>query len=346
MKNTTVSPEELQARSGVGVTPRTAEGCPRRTTDGAYPSGLEVYSGGYEGGARTPPLHVCGGAPLRESDGGIPLLSPPTDAGGGGGGRVRGGRGAEPPDEQASLISTIGHSTTCCIPKQMFFWCYDCRKMWTKDSGCMAMSCTRCAPAVTARRARKAHARLDAGRKGRPVLYTVLTVPPAMRAKFTDRKAWRAALRRMWKSMEKEFGALYGVEGSHPIGKDTEVFHPHANFLWVQRSGFRYMLDTNRLRELWAKAIGCRGVVDVHTQFMTTDAKVAHRVRYALRTFPGFQGWTGSIRWYGSYPPMPKDDDGGGAVRCPDCGGDMTMATPLMYNLHHLDAQPLTQDSS
>jgi len=157
---------------------------------------------------------------------------------------------------------------------------------------------------------------LEAGRDGRAVLYTVLTVPPAQRDRFRERKPWRRTLRRFWAILKRDFGALFGAECSHPAGdEDPDAFHPHANFLWVQRQGFRPYIDVDALRRAWAKILGVE-VVDVHHQYLPDVSRIIHRCRYVTRTWPGWGSWLGSMRWYGCYP---KDPARSRAV-CLDCG--------------------------
>lgn len=239
------------------------------------------------------------------------IAAPPGEAGRVGPPPVlRGGPGAEPP---ARFILTLRQSTKRCSPKWLILSCA-CKQFSVVKSGCMNKDCEVCADVVTDRRASRARARLDAGRGDRPILQTVLTVPPELRQRYADVGAWRSVLRKMWRVLEDGFGALFGCEATHPVGDDPEVFHPHANFLWVQKVGFRPFIDVERLRRLWAGILGAE-VVDVHHSYFTSEAKIAHRVRYVARVFPGWSLWVGNLRWYGRYPRHVDVP-----VLCPKCG--------------------------
>jgi hypothetical protein len=208
----------------------------------------------------------------------------------------------------------LRQSTRTCEPKWYVYAC-GCSKKLVK-SGCMHRDCLTCEDQVGARRASRCRWRLDAGREGRPVLYTVLTVPPELRARYADPAVWRSACRRAWKVLRKQFGAEYGLEASHPAGEDLEVFHPHANFLWVQRPGFRPFLDVAALRRAWARILGYDGEVVVYHRYADAPGKIAHWARYVTRTFPGWSWWTPSVRWYGAFPRELPDRE----VVCPGCG--------------------------
>jgi len=214
-----------------------------------------------------------------------------------------GGPGAEPP-----VILNLRQTATSCEPKYLVIEC-SCGPTLVK-SGCMRKDCEECADAVGLRRSGRVYDRLQKGAEGRSVLYTVLTVPPDLRGRFVSTDKWRKALRKIWKTMKASFGALYGVENSHPTGENLEVFAPHANFLWVQRPGFRPYIDVDELRAAWASIIGAEGPVDVHHQYVPSGdvKKVAHRCRYSTRSFPGWGWWIPSMRWYGTYPRKMKKE--------------------------------------
>jgi len=121
--------------------------------------------------------------------------------------------------------------------------------------------------------------------------------------------------KKAWQILKKEFGALYGIEASHPVGDDSIEFHPHLNFLWIQRDGFTPYVNVNDMRDAWASALSVT-VADVHTEYTGHPAKIMHWCKYALRTFPGFMHWVGPVRWYGKYPVIKRQD----RLVCAECG--------------------------
>jgi hypothetical protein len=109
---------------------------------------------------------------------------------------------------------------------------------------------------------------------------------------------------------------FYGVEISHPVGEAGDDFHPHLNFLWRPRPGFRGFVDVELLRAEWGRILGARGAVDVYHQYSSSEGKIRHWCRYVSRLFPGFHGWTGNVKWYGTYPRKKTPAPG----RCLRCG--------------------------
>jgi len=134
------------------------------------------------------------------------------------------------------------------------------------------------------------------------LIYTIFTVPKAIREQYLDKAEWQKARKRVWTLLKEYFGALYGVEVTHPIGdKDRKNFHPHLNFLWVQKSGFKPFIDVDLLRKKWGEVLKV-DISDVYSQYTTKVARIVHWIKYVTRTFPGTHKWTGSMRWYGKYP--------------------------------------------
>lgn len=190
-------------------------------------------------------------------------------------------------------------------------------------STCMSLDCIVCQRWVTKRRAESVFDRLtgyklfsNSYRTFKPVIYTVFTVPISARERFYDRKEWQKVRIKMWRVLKAKFGALYGVEATHPVGgDDIKLFHPHLNFLWVQQQGWSPFVDVNSLRDEWAKILEV-DAVDVYTQYAGNPAMVKHWCKYVCRSFPGLHSWIGSLRWYGKYPKKKKLPPG----VCPDCG--------------------------
>ncbi len=190
-------------------------------------------------------------------------------------------------------------------------------------STCMALDCEICQPFVGKRRADSVLRRLLGDvfyqrpkHWKRAVIYTILTIPPKLRERFLDSKAWTKVRQKAWRILKKYFGAKYGVEVSHPVGDNKpDVFHPHLNFLWVQQDGHRPFIDRALLQRLWSEVLDVP-VSDVHTQYSTHLRLIAHWAKYVTRTFPGNHKWAGSLRWYGKYPKKTRPEH----VTCCDCG--------------------------
>jgi hypothetical protein len=178
---------------------------------------------------------------------------------------------------------------------------------------CMNLDCVVCQPKTTRRRARQAFLRLSLAR--RPVIYTVFTIPFMERYRFIDKAVWQKVRSKVWKILRQYFGAEFGVEATHPIGDESNEFHPHLNFLWIQKDGYSPFIDVDMLREKWSALLGV-SVADVNTQYSESQPKIRHMCNYALRTFPGYMWWCGSVRWYGHYPKLEKPTQ----EICPECG--------------------------
>lgn len=184
--------------------------------------------------------------------------------------------------------------------------------------GCMAEDCTRCSTKLGIRRAARAIDRINARRAGRPLLYTVLTVPPDMHLAAADRKTWQRWRKAIVRYLKKHHGFDYGFESSHPTGSDLRNFHPHLNLIWLQRPGHRPFIDLAKFRAAWSAIIGADESV-VHHQWVTKPSKIWHRIRYVVRPFPGWSHWRGSLRWYGSYPKKSEYENQEDRSCCEDC---------------------------
>lgn len=214
------------------------------------------------------------------------------------------------------------YSPTSCTPKYIVLACQCSRKI--VPSTCMGLDCKSCSDYVGKRRANSVLRRLlgheyfhGHGNRRKTVIYTIFTVPECIRQRYYfDEKEWQKVRRKAWSILKKRFGALYGVEATHPVGDlDASHFHPHLNFLWVQRKGWRPFLDVDVLRLEWAKVLGV-STVDVHSQYSGHIGRIIHWANYVTRTFPGTHQWTGPMRWYGKYPRIKELHQ----EVCPDCG--------------------------
>jgi len=232
-----------------------------------------------------------------------------------------GGSGGPPPSylDTTANYATPSPLTDCdgrpqrgdvkdCRPSFRVMECA-CGRVLVPFGSCMAGDCTTCADAVGSRRAAKASARLEARRDGRPVLQTVLTVPLDLRHTVADPKAWMAAVRAFITYLKREHGFDGGLEATHPTGDDPEVWHPHANILWVQCPGVSPYLDVDALRDAWAKVLGAKGPVVLHHTYVQTVSKIRHRIRYVTRSFPGWRWWTPNLRWFGSMRRKLQDEE-------------------------------------
>jgi hypothetical protein len=189
------------------------------------------------------------------------------------------------------------------------------------ESGCCRLSCVACEKQLRARRALAIKERFEAagGMAGGPVLYTILTVPPALRARAAQEATWTDWKRKIVKWLKKNAGFRFGVERTDPAGdRDRTKWHPHINLLWCQRPGFRPYLDLAKLRTAWAQIIGAK-TVNVWHQFSSAPGQLWHWFSYMGRTWPEWvpvvKGHM-TVRWYGRYP---KSEDAGPAC-CEKCG--------------------------
>ncbi len=211
----------------------------------------------------------------------------------------------------------------------------NCRRT-VVPSVCMRLDCPNCAPWVGKRRSSALFRRLLNPTPGqrlksnkKTIIYTVFTVPVEKRERYFDPKKWSKVRKQIWKHLKEKFGALYGVEVSHPVGdKNKSVFHPHLNFLWCQRQGFRPYLEVEELRELWKEVLGAKNA-DVYTRYSDQVRKIKHWCNYVARTFPGMHKWTGSARWYGKYPVIKTDF----MTVCCDCGHAYNMIGFINKNI-------------
>lgn len=206
------------------------------------------------------------------------------------------------------------YSPTECDPRYMVLGC-GCRRRIV-PSTCMSLDCEICKPHVGKRRADKVLRRLLGGDlyqkrqyQRRIVVYTVFTVPMEMRESCLNKAHWQTLRRKAWKLLKSLFGAKYSVEVSHPQGdKDTTVFHPHLNFLWIQHPGHRPFIDVDLLRKKWAEVLNTIQS-DVYSQYTNKIGRIIHWCKYVTRNFPGTHKWTGSLRWYGKYPKIKHPTD-------------------------------------
>jgi hypothetical protein len=186
----------------------------------------------------------------------------------------------------------------------------------------MCKDCTNCAPWVQARTAdsffrrfknKKEIIRLGGNRNY--VCYSVFTIPPHLRDKFLDPKTIKPIRKAMWLVLKKTFGAVFGVEATHPIGSKSLMFAPHLNFVWVVRKDRSPFLDTDKLNRAWADILHVE-TVDVWHQYTDKDRQLYKWCEYVGRPFPGYTYWKGAIRWYGLYPKAQRKQD----YICAECG--------------------------
>lgn len=198
-----------------------------------------------------------------------------------------------------------------CDPKYIVLQCACGRRV--VPSSCMSLDCDFCKKQVSRRRADSVMRRLLGGDlyqkrqyQNRIVIYTVFTVPPEVRESCLNKAYWQKARKKAWGLLKSMFGAKYAVEVSHPQGdKNVKLFHPHLNFLWIQKPGFRPFIDVDLLRAKWGEVVGVEKS-DVYSQYTNKIGKIIHWCKYVTRTFPGTHKWTGSMRWYGKYPKIKQ----------------------------------------
>jgi hypothetical protein len=187
----------------------------------------------------------------------------------------------------------------------------------------MRSDCEKCAPFISNNRAKKAFKRLRIPNNShgiRPtVIYTVFTIPPRFREEFCDKLSITKLRAKIWQILKKFFSGLYGVTAIHPIGdEDPTIFHPHLNFLWVQTSEGNPFIDEKLLKSEYRKLFGAHkdSAIDVWTGYASEAGIIRKWLNYALRTFPEFAKFCGSIVWYGDFPLLPDMSD----WLCSACG--------------------------
>ena len=232
-----------------------------------------------------------------------------------------------------AVILTIRQTfTSSCHPRYFRQFC-ECGKT-VHRTGCRKTDCPECADEITARRSIRAFKRFEKGRKGRPVLYTVFTVPPVIRERFSDRNVWSKVVKLVVRNLKNLYGFEYGLVQSHPISEDhPDTFHPHLNVLWIQKPGHKAFFEESQLvmmREIWASILDYDKEVVVHHEYtqrrklnkrtgelIKEAVQIKHLCNYVTRTFPGYASWMGSIRWYGGKAvPKLKDE----IHTCKTCG--------------------------
>lgn len=218
---------------------------------------------------------------------------------------------------QNDLFWPVPSPATPCKPEWKVFFCGCSARV--AEVGCNRLDCRNCADFLRRRRATAIGERMEAGRNGKPVIYTVFTIPPDLREKAANKATWGRWMRALRKVLKKKFGLLYGCERVDPCGDEKpDVWHPHLNLLWVQRDGWRPFIDVDALREEWARIIGTEEP-NLWTQFSTEPAKLGHWYSYMGRTWSDWRKAVPNhltVRWIGKYPARPPQEE----PVCDECG--------------------------
>ncbi len=208
-----------------------------------------------------------------------------------------------------------------CEPKLMVKECRCGR--FTFQTGCMRKNCPLCSERLNLRRAKSVFDRFQKYKRACRIkrvrykfCYTDFTIPPALRQNFVNPKSWQKLRLKLWNLLRDKYGAIFGVEATHPIGdRNPEVFHPHLNFLWALGANFKYYIDVDELRDFLRAALRYSGIVDCWHQAGVDDAQLMGWAKYITRIFPEFSKWAGALRWYGAYPVLSKKEP----CVCPNC---------------------------
>lgn len=191
--------------------------------------------------------------------------------------------------------------------------------------GCEHLACVTCADFLGFRRARSALRRIMKYQPNYPytnikstVIYTVFTLPMELREHYADPKNMRKLRGRLWNILKTFFGGLFALEATHPISEEhVERFHPHMNFLWVQRKGFRPYLSVDALRAMYSKILlDFPGEVDIYTTYSNDTPQIWKWCQYVTRVFPSYSEWCGPVKWFGKYPKSDQKD----TFQCGECG--------------------------
>jgi hypothetical protein len=215
------------------------------------------------------------------------------------------------------------NSTSTCTPKFLVTSC-GCSQPKLIRHTCMSKHCLTCTELLGERRAQNALDRFLSYKEAlKPesrnfiMLYTDFTIPPKLRQNFVDRTKWQALRSKIWEVLRNHFGGLFALEATHPISeKHPDRFHPHLNFLWVQRPDFKPFINTKALSNAFKSLLKYNGVVVLHHSYSDKIDKQKHWIRYVTRIFPYYSEWAGALRWYGTYPRKVAKEK----FCCPDCG--------------------------
>jgi hypothetical protein len=174
------------------------------------------------------------------------------------------------------------------------------------------------------RRAGAIFDRLQLARQGRPVIYSVFTVPPSRREEAAKGKVWKRWLRNLIAYLKKEFDLDYAAERSDPCGEDGERWHPHINLAWIRKSGKGWIPDEQLalIKARWKKIIGIRqsDPISVYTSYTKADAKIMFIAKYLGRCWPRWaksQKYLLRVKWFGRPPKVEKIK---GPRLCKCCG--------------------------
>lgn len=188
----------------------------------------------------------------------------------------------------------------------------------------MSKHCLTCQEALGQRRAQNALDRfvsykeaLKPEGKNYIMLYTDFTIPPKLRQNFVQRESWQKLRSKIWEVLRDYFGALFALEATHPVSESSpDRFHPHLNFLWVQRPGYKPFINVAVLAIYVKEILKYKGIIVLHHSYSDKIAKQKHWIAYVTRIFPYYADWAGSLRWYGQYPRKVNKDK----YCCPHCG--------------------------
>lgn len=198
-----------------------------------------------------------------------------------------------------------------CTPKFVVKVC-GCKAVKVASS-CNRLSCQRCQNHLRARRARAIADRLQPHVDGgKAVVYLILTTPEHRREAMADPKVWSTCLRKLWKHLEREHGALFGVQRSDPAGDEEPLkWAIHANILFVKRDGFRDWTDVEKIKGAWAEIVGAekdllgKPIIDVRIAYAGADdqSRVNHWYDYQGRTWAAWRKAVPkhlTVKWYGN----------------------------------------------
>jgi hypothetical protein len=149
------------------------------------------------------------------------------------------------------------------------------------------------------------------------VNYTVFTMPYQLRPQCMNKEFMRKLRARVYQMLADKHGADCAFEATHPWGdKDPMEFHPHLNFLWIQRKGFSHYLNLQQLRADYADILGYQGEPYIYHEYSNLSGTIWKWCEYVARTFPEFSKWCGHTKWFGNYRRKPEKE----CHKCAKCG--------------------------
>ncbi len=200
-----------------------------------------------------------------------------------------------------------------------------------------------CADKNRRRRARDIEDKFEEGLRGRCMIMSIFTVPPALRQAAGEKVRLRARTKKdgtivpqeawrwqLWldeliEGMKGAFCLEYAVERSDPAGEDRDKWHPHINLMWVKEDGGGFIEEEQleALKSEWKRIIGEKeeNPISVYTAYARPQDvnRRRHWYSYQGRTWPGWEEvfpYHCRVKWFGHPAKRPEREL---ETHCPKC---------------------------